>query len=126
MFPKTRRKLQLQISVRMCRDIITLSFPIKKESDFVSRIIQPSENKATGSEKGGLISVSAGRMKIQFDRSNGMLRSINYDGADISILHGIAPIGTKFHAADNIGPSGLKNHADGLYEATVYFHFGTE
>ncbi|MBD3287246.1 glycoside hydrolase family 2, partial [candidate division KSB1 bacterium] len=47
-----------------------------------------------------------------------------FPNGDISILHGIAPIGTKFHAADNIGPSGAKNHAAGLYEATLYFNFG--
>ena len=43
---------------------------------------------------------------------------------DISFLHGIAPIGTKFKRAENTGPSGEQNEAKGEYSGVLYFHFG--
>jgi hypothetical protein len=48
----------------------------------------------------------------------------SFPDGDISFLHAIAPIGTKSTSSDNLGPQSQKNQADGIYEATLYFHFG--
>ena len=44
---------------------------------------------------------------------------------DISVLHAIPPIGTKFHEAADLGPQGQKTQASGLYKGTLYFYFGS-
>jgi hypothetical protein len=44
--------------------------------------------------------------------------------AGLSILHAIPPIGNKFHRADQTGPQGQLNHANGEYRARVRFFFG--
>ncbi len=43
---------------------------------------------------------------------------------DISILHAIPAIGTKFKDADQFGPQSQKFEANGLYRGRVYFYFG--
>ncbi|MCB9218311.1 MAG: glycoside hydrolase family 2 [Ignavibacteriales bacterium] len=43
---------------------------------------------------------------------------------DISFLHAIPPIGTKFHKAADLGPSGHNTKMEGTYSATLYFYFG--
>ncbi len=43
---------------------------------------------------------------------------------DISFLHAIAPIGTKFNKPENLGPQGAKNRASGIYKGSLYFYFG--
>jgi hypothetical protein len=52
---------------------------------------------------------------------------VEFPPGDISLLHGIAPIGTKFHAAADHGPSGQRNmvrrHGH-TYAGTVHFYFG--
>lgn len=58
--------------------------------------------------------------------------SVAFPDGDLSFLHGIAPIGTKFNTAFNLGPEGAPNEAArehrtqnmGAYEATLYFYFG--
>jgi hypothetical protein len=52
---------------------------------------------------------------------------VEFPPGDLSLLHGIAPIGTKFHTAAEHGPAGAPNFGrrHGLpISATVYFHFG--
>jgi len=52
---------------------------------------------------------------------------MEFPEGDISFLHGIAPIGTKFHPASDHGPAGQPNRVPRmgqLYEGTVYFYFG--
>ena len=52
---------------------------------------------------------------------------VDFPPGDISILHGIAPIGTKFHTAAEHGPAGGPNFGlrHGLTTSgTVYFRFG--
>ncbi len=52
---------------------------------------------------------------------------VDFPPGDISILHGIAPIGTKFHTAAEHGPQGAQNFGlrHGLTTSgTVYFRFG--
>jgi hypothetical protein len=52
---------------------------------------------------------------------------VDFPDGDISLLHGIAPIGSKFHPATEHGPAGQPNivpRLGRLYEATVYFFFG--
>ncbi len=54
---------------------------------------------------------------------------VDFPPGDLSFLHGIAPIGTKFHAARDHGPQGQPNmvpRLGKLYEGTVYFYFGDE
>jgi hypothetical protein len=47
-----------------------------------------------------------------------------YPPGAISLLHGISPIGEKFHAASSYGPSASLNTATGLYTGEVNFFFG--
>jgi hypothetical protein len=52
---------------------------------------------------------------------------VDFPDGDISLLHGIVPIGTKFHPATDHGPAGQPNtvpRSGQVYEATVYFYFG--
>jgi hypothetical protein len=52
---------------------------------------------------------------------------VDFPPGDISFLHGIAPIGTKFHTADEHGPAGRANlvrRHGGHYTGRVYFHSG--
>ncbi|HEX2977252.1 MAG TPA: hypothetical protein VHO68_15050 [Bacteroidales bacterium] len=50
--------------------------------------------------------------------------SPNFPSGNISLLHGITAIGTKFSRADQEGPQGQKNRFNGTYRGTVYFRFG--
>ncbi len=43
---------------------------------------------------------------------------------DISFLHAIPPIGTKFNKPENLGPQGERNKASGVYKGTIYLYFG--
>ena len=43
---------------------------------------------------------------------------------DISFLHAIPAMGTKFQKAEVLGPQSQKFNADGSYSATLYFYFG--
>lgn len=43
---------------------------------------------------------------------------------DISFLHAIPAIGTKFKPADEFGPMSQKFEASGRYDGTLYFYFG--
>lgn len=50
-----------------------------------------------------------------------------FPDGDISFLHGISPIGTKFSGPDDEGPQGQKNEFDGNngpMKGTLYFGFG--
>jgi len=52
---------------------------------------------------------------------------VDFPPGDISLLHGIAPIGTKFRPASEHGPSGAPNSVPKLgsrYSSRVYFYFG--
>jgi len=54
---------------------------------------------------------------------------VDFPIGDLSFLNGIAPIGTKFHAAAEHGPAGLPNMVPRLgksYKTTVYFYFGSD
>lgn len=50
---------------------------------------------------------------------------IDYPDSDLSFLHAVSPIGTKFHPASNHGPQGqkhiIKNRSQG-FSGTLYFH----
>ncbi|HZF01400.1 MAG TPA: hypothetical protein VE344_05830, partial [Methylomirabilota bacterium] len=48
-----------------------------------------------------------------------------YPPGAISLLHGISPIGDKFHAASGYGPSAALNTATGLYTGEASFFLGT-
>jgi len=47
-----------------------------------------------------------------------------FPAGDISFLHAIPPIGTKFNKPENLGPQGARNKASGVYKGTIYFYFG--
>lgn len=54
---------------------------------------------------------------------------VEFPEGDLSFLHAIPPIGTKFHPANNHGPEGQPNMAfrrDGTYRGAVYFYAGSE
>ncbi len=48
---------------------------------------------------------------------------IDVPGTEISLLHGIPAIGTKFNKAQALGPEGQKNEAFGKYKGSVCFYF---
>jgi len=50
--------------------------------------------------------------------------AVPFPRGDISFLHAIPPIGTKFKRAEEYGPESQKNKADGIYEGNLYFRFG--
>jgi hypothetical protein len=48
-----------------------------------------------------------------------------FPSGNLSVLHGISPVGTKFSRADEEGPQGKKNIYNGeLLKGTIYFRFG--
>jgi hypothetical protein len=47
-----------------------------------------------------------------------------FPAGDISFLQGIPPVGTKFNQASKLGTQGQPNQASGVYQGTLYFHFG--
>lgn len=49
---------------------------------------------------------------------------IVYPGYDISLLHGISPIGTFTLPAADLGPQGQPYSLSGSFEGTVYLYFG--
>jgi hypothetical protein len=57
---------------------------------------------------------------------NPKFTDVAFPAGDLSFLHGIAPIGTKFRPPPGTGPSGRKNDLDWRdpYTGTLYFHFG--
>jgi hypothetical protein len=60
---------------------------------------------------------------------NPMTTHVDFPAGDLSFLHGIAPIGTKFHKASELGPAGQPNLVPRLgqtFEGTVYFYFGSD
>lgn len=60
---------------------------------------------------------------------NPMSTHVDFPEGDISFLHGIAPIGSKFHTAAELGPSGEQNMVPRLghvYKGTLFFYFGKD
>ena len=49
---------------------------------------------------------------------------VPFPEGEISFLHAIPPIGTKFHKPSELGASGQPNQAEGEYSGTLYFKFG--
>jgi hypothetical protein len=48
-----------------------------------------------------------------------------FPSGNISVLHGISPVGTKFSSAQEEGPQGEKNSYNGEFlRGTIYFRFG--
>ena len=65
----------------------------------------------------------------KYSTGNGTYGSVNpaFPAGNISFLHGISAIGTKFSKAENEGPQGGKlfyNQQNGKQEGTLYFRFG--
>jgi hypothetical protein len=61
------------------------------------------------------------------EKLNPHFTRVEFPRGDISFLHGIAPVGTKFHPAEAHGPAGAPNMVPRhgrAYRATLYFHFG--
>jgi hypothetical protein len=48
----------------------------------------------------------------------------NFPDAGFSLLHGIAPMGTKFNVAQQLGPKSQQNVARGTYRGKARFVFG--
>lgn len=53
------------------------------------------------------------------------LATAAFPSGDISFLHGIAAIGSKFQAASAMGAQGSRHRAFGDFSATLYFFFGS-
>jgi hypothetical protein len=55
------------------------------------------------------------------------LTAVAFPDGDLSFMHAIPPIGTKFHAASAYGPESqlnLVNGRTGTYTGTLHFAFG--
>jgi hypothetical protein len=48
-----------------------------------------------------------------------------FPSGDVSFLHGISPIGTKFRDAVNTGPRGKMYHNQNCFNGVLYFYFDT-
>ena len=64
-----------------------------------------------------------------FSKGRGVRGVVNppFPSGNISLLHGISAVGTKFSNPDTEGPQGLKNNFDvntGPLKGTLYFRFG--
>jgi hypothetical protein len=88
------------------RNINTWSWNITQPEDFVSRLVVTNQDRVMATEIDTLLILSSG---------------------NISFLHGISGIGTKFSTAEEEGPRGRKNIFDTNNEpmkGTLYFRFG--
>jgi hypothetical protein len=64
------------------------------------------------------------RVYSQQDGDEPRRTKMSWPQGDISFLHAIPPIGTKFQQAWKLGPQSREFKADGRYEGTLYFYFG--
>ncbi len=64
------------------------------------------------------------RLYSQEDGDDPRHTKMIWPDGDISFLHAIPAIGTKFKAADQYGPMSRKFEASGRYKGTLYFYFG--
>ncbi len=64
------------------------------------------------------------RVYSQPDGNDPRHTSMIWPEGDISFLHAIPPIGTKFMEAKEFGPQGQKFEASGVYSGTIYLYFG--
>ena len=64
------------------------------------------------------------RVYSQKDGANPRHTKMTWPAGDISFLHAIPAIGTKFKPAEQYGPQSRKFSASGTYSGTLYFYFG--
>jgi hypothetical protein len=80
------------------------------------------------------LGTTAGPLTITSTSPNGFLRvgtprsthpntSVDFPSGDLSFLHAIPPIGSKFKTPGVSGPSGQWARATGRYEGTLVFRF---
>jgi hypothetical protein len=55
---------------------------------------------------------------------NPQTAAMTFPPRDISIMHGISPIGDKFLTPEDTGPQGQPHSLQDTFEATLYFRFG--
>jgi len=70
-----------------------------------------------------------GTMALKAVRPNATLSAnawANFPEAGFSLLHGIAPIGTKFDLPYQLGPEGAQNRARGKHRGRAVFRFGED
>ncbi len=64
------------------------------------------------------------RLYSQADGDDPRHTKMIWPDGDLSFLHAIPAIGTKFKAAQQYGPMSQKFQASGTFEGTLYFYFG--
>jgi hypothetical protein len=64
------------------------------------------------------------RVYSQKDGEDPRHTTMKWPEGDISIMHAIPAIGTKFTKAADTGPQGKEFQAEGLYRGTLWFYFG--
>jgi len=64
------------------------------------------------------------RVYRQEDGEDPRHTAMKWPGGDISLLHAIPPIGTKFLKPGELGPQGERFNASGPCRGTVWFYFG--
>ncbi len=87
-------------------------------------------NWATFDTDDGLITIAADtdglflRVYTQEDGDEPRRTKMSWPQGDISFLHAIPPIGTKFQQAWKLGPQSKEFKADGKYTGVLYLYFG--
>jgi hypothetical protein len=64
------------------------------------------------------------RVYSQKDGEGAKKAYMTWPEGDISFMHVIPAIGTKFHYAKDLGPEGVPVKTEGAYSGTLYFYFG--
>jgi hypothetical protein len=63
-------------------------------------------------------------LRVGTPRANHPQTMVDFPAGNVSILHAIPAMGSKFKSADVAGPSGLPARAGGVYSGTVRFRLG--
>ena len=63
-------------------------------------------------------------LRVGTPRASHPQTMVDFPSGNVSILHAIPAMGSKFKPAEVAGPSGLPARAKGAYGGTVYFRFG--
>jgi hypothetical protein len=79
-------------------------------------------------DAGGPLTVASAQpdiyLRIGTPRFSLMNTSPDFPAGDLSFLHAISPIGSKFLAPENSGPQGQWSKASGVHKGSLVFRFG--
>ena len=70
------------------RNINTWTWNITKPADFVSRLVQPSNDKVTAKENDSLLLLSSGKTVVTFNKKSGLITDIKNNNKNLSFNNG--------------------------------------